>query len=136
MDYFKQAELLRSWTVAEVKSQPHLAVGQLNSAAATIERLGAEVERLHQENFWLTKQEPAPDMTKGRTIQLPPVELGDVVWLAKKRQNKVVRCRVARMDIEVDKVRLITKSRGSGVYGEDLFLTEEEAQKALKEAEA
>ena len=56
-DYTKQAELLRTWTVADVKSQPHLAVGQLNSAAATIERLAAEVERLHQENFWLTRQE-------------------------------------------------------------------------------
>ena len=130
IDYQSRADMMRTWTVAEVKAEPHLAVGQLTSAAAMIERLGAEVERLNKENFWLTQQEPVPDMTKGRTIQLPPVELGDVVWLVKG--DRVVRCRVCRMDIECGKVRLITKSRGCGVYGEDLFLTKEEAQQALE----
>lgn len=129
-DYQSRADMMRTWTVAEGKAEPHLAVGQLHSAAAIIEKLVDEVDRLNRENFWLTKQEPVPDMTKGRTIQLPPVELGDVVWLAKG--DRVARCRVCRMDIHEGKVRLITKSRGCGVYGEDLFLTKEEAEAALE----
>lgn len=55
-DYQKRADMLKSWTVAEVKAHPELAVGQLHSAAATIESLGAEIDRLHKENFWLTQQ--------------------------------------------------------------------------------
>lgn len=129
-DYQSRADMMRTWTVAEVKAQPHLAVGQLTSAAAIIEKLMDEVEQLNRENFWLTKQEPVPDMTKGRTIQLPPVEMGDVVWLTKG--DRVVRCRVCRMEIHEGKVRLVTKSRGCGVYGEDLFLTKEEALQALE----
>ena len=131
-DYQSRADMMRTWTVAEVKAQPHLAVGQLHSAAAIIEKLMDEVERLNRENFWLTQQEPVPDMTKGRTIQLPPVELGDTVWLVKRDQGCVSRCRVCRIEIHGSKVRMVTKSRGCGVYGEDLFLTKEEAQKALE----
>lgn len=132
IDYHSQAEMLNTWTAQEVKAQPELAVGQLRSAATTIERLGAEVDRLNRENFWLTQQEPVPDMTKGRTIQMPPVDLGDVVWLVKANQSKVVRCRVCRIEIHKGKVLLLTKSRGCGVYGDDLFLTKEEAQAALE----
>ena len=132
IDYQSQAEMLNTWTVQEVKAQPELAVGQLRSAATTIERLGAEVDRLNRENFWLTQQEPVPDMTKGRTIQMPPVDLGDVVWLVKANQSKVVRCRVCRIEFHQGKVLLLTKSRGCGVYGDDLFLTKEEAQAALE----
>ena len=132
IDYQKKADMLKTWTVAEVRAHPELAVGQLVSAADAIERLGAEVERLNRENFWLTKQEPVPDMTKGRTIHLPPVELGDVVWLAKANQSKVVRCRVCRIEFHKGKVLLLTKSRSCGVYGDDLFLTKEEAQAALE----
>ena len=133
-DYQSRADMMRTWTVAEVKAQPHLAVGQLTSAAAIIERLMDEVERLNRENFWLTKQEPVPDLNKGRTIQLPPVELGDTVWLVRLRKEGrvVVRCTVCKMEIHGDKVYLITKSRGGGVYGEDVFKTKEEAQKALE----
>ena len=63
-DYQSRADMMRTWTVAEVKAQPHLAVGQLTSAAAIIEKLMDEVERLNRENFWLSKQEPVPDLTK------------------------------------------------------------------------
>lgn len=132
IDYQSQAEMLNTWTAQEVKAQPELAVGQLRSAATAIERLGAEVDRLNRENFWLTQQVPVPDMTKGRTIQMPPVELGDVVWLVKANQSKVVRCRVCRIEIHEGKVLMVTKSRGCGVYGNDLFLTKEEAQAALE----
>lgn len=132
IDYQSRADMMRTWTVAEVKAEPHLAVGQLTSAAAMIERLGAEVERLNKENFWLTQQEPVPDMTKGRTIQLPPVELGDVVWLVRTRDDnsRIVRCTICRMEIHGDKVYIVTKSRGGGIFGEDVFSTKEEAQKA------
>lgn len=55
-DYQKKADMLKTWTVAEVRAHPELAVGQLVSAAAAIERLGAEVERMNRENFWLTRE--------------------------------------------------------------------------------
>lgn len=133
-DYQSRADMMRTWTVAEVKAQPHLAVGQLHSAAALIERLSAEVDRLNKENFWLTQQESVPNMTRGRKIQLPPVELGDVVWLVRTRndQHRIVRCTICRMEIHGDKVYIVTKSRGGGIYGVDVFSTKEEAQKALE----
>lgn len=132
-DYIGQAERLMDWNVLDIKNHPALTVGMLHSAAASIERLVSEVDRLNHENFWLSRQhESVPDMTKGRIIQMPPVELGDVVWLVKANQSKVVRCRVCRIEIREGKVILLTKSRGCGVYGEDLFLTKEEAQAALE----
>ena len=88
-DYQSRADMMRTWTVAEVKAQPHLAVGQLHSAAAIIEKLTGEVERLNRENFWLSKQEPA---TKNSTTQLPKVKLKDrqieaIVGMAKHNMN-------------------------------------------------
>lgn len=133
-DYIGQAERLMDWSVLDIKNHPALTVGMLRSAAASIERLVSEVDRLNRENFWLSRQGSVPDLTRGRTIQLPPVELGDTVWLVRLRKDGrvVVRCTVCKMEIHGDKVYLITKSRGGGVYGEDLFKTKEEAQKALE----
>ena len=132
-DYIGQAERLMDWSVLDIKNHPALTVGMLHSAAASIERLVSEVERLNRENFWLyRKQESVPDLPRGRTVQLPPVELGDTVWLAKRNQNRVVRCTIGKMEIHGDKVYLITKSRGGGLYGEDVFLTKEDAEKAME----
>lgn len=88
-DYQSRADMMRTWTVAEVKAQPHLAVGQLHSAAAIIEKLTGEVERLNRENFWLSKQEPA---TKNSTAQRPKVKLKDrqidvIAGMAKHSMN-------------------------------------------------
>ena len=134
-DYRDRADMMRTWTVQEVKAEPHLAVGSLHSAAAIIEKLMDEVERLNRENFWLTKQEPVPDLTKGRTIQLPPVEVGDLLWgIGKRGGNRYVKPgRVTQMQIHGDKVYLVTTGgSGSGYYREQLFSTKEEALQALE----
>ena len=54
-DYRDQVERLRNWTVLDMGNHPVLTLGMLRSAAATIEQLVAEVERLNLENFWLTE---------------------------------------------------------------------------------
>ena len=136
-DYIGQADRLMDWSVLDIKNHPALTVGMLHSAAASIERLVSEVDRLNRENFWLSRQVSAPDMNGGRMIQLPPVEIGDTVWLVRLRKEGrvVVRCTVCKMEIHGSKVFLITKSRGGGVYGEDVFLTKEEAEKALEDSD-
>lgn len=53
-DYKEQVYRLREWTVLDMQNRPVLTLGMMRSAALTIERLAAEVERLNKENFWLT----------------------------------------------------------------------------------
>ena len=47
---------LNNWSVVDIKNHPALTVGLLRSAAAEIERLSAENDRLHRENFWLSQK--------------------------------------------------------------------------------
>ena len=88
IDYQNRADLLKTWTVDEVKAHPELAVGQLHSAASTIEKLNAEVARLNQENFWLSKDR---SNTKDITSDLP-LKRGDMAWgVGKRGQNLYVK---------------------------------------------
>lgn len=142
-NYQKQADLLRAWTVDEVKAQPALALGQMHSAAATIERLGAEVDRLNKENFWLTK--PAPDRllprdtASGRVIELPPLEVGGIAWgfrRDKARRLIVVKGTVHHMEFDGEQVHIFAKYAFRGIYGKSVFSTQEEAKAALARLKA
>lgn len=53
-DYRTQVARLRDWSVLDMQNRPALTIGMMRSAALTIERLSAEIERLNKENFWLT----------------------------------------------------------------------------------
>lgn len=82
---------------------------------------------------------------KSRYIELP-CKVGDTVWIADKERNYVEKYTVSGMDMYdngnavITEVRLynyfaLIKSRGytSDYFGKQIFLTSEEAEKALKE---
>lgn len=134
-DYQKKADMLKTWTVAEVRAHPELAVGQLVSAAAAIERLGAEVERMNRENFWLTREEQHADAgKKGSMIELPPVKVGDIAYGIGKRGNNQYIKQGEVTSIEWQSTQMIVSVKGvcRGKIGERVFCTAEEAQAALE----
>lgn len=128
--YMKKAEMLKSWTAAEVKAQPVLVVGQLCSAAATIERLGAEVDRLNRENFWLTKTQ---ETKTARTITAPPLKRGDLAYAIGSRGGGlcIKQGPVSLVEIEDGRVMVHVKYAGCGRYGEQVFATREDAEMTL-----
>lgn len=134
-DYQKKADMLKTWTVAEVMAHPELAVGQLVSAAAAIERLGAEVERMNRENFWLTREEQKADAGKKcDTIELPPVKVGDTVYGIDRRGGgwHIKRGEVTSIEWQSSQVIVSVKGVCRGRMGERVFCTAEEAQAALE----
>lgn len=129
--YIEQVERLRTWTAEEVKTQPHLAVGQLCSAAASIEKLGAMVEKLNRENFWLTQMQAAEE---ARTIKLPPLEVGSTAWAIGNRGGWLYAKpgKVTRVEILNRTVVLHVNGVGKGQFGERVFATREDAMKVLE----
>lgn len=130
-DYQKKADMLKTWTVREVKMHPELVVGQLRSAAATIERLGSEVENMNRENFWLTWQRPAAG---AQSVEIPPVVKGDRVWCIGNRGGNAYlrRGKVDRVEIVDGRAAIYIHGVGMGEYGKRVFCTHEEAEAALK----
>ena len=137
IDYTEQVERLRDWTALNTKNQPALTVGMMRSAAATLERMGAELARLHQENlrlnqenFWLSQNQREP--IKKNMLELPPVGVGDSVFVIRKfgTDRRVGRARVCRMEIREGRVYLYAKGGGSGFFGEQVFGTQEDAENA------
>ena len=129
-DYQNRADLLKTWTVDEVKAHPELAVGQLHSAASTIEKLNAELARLNQENFWLSKEQREKDNV-ARNL---PLKRGDMAWgVGKRGQNLYIKPgEVSLVDIEDGKVYYTVYGVCRGEYGSSVFSTPEEAREALK----
>lgn len=134
-DYQKKADMLKTWTVAEVRAHPELAVGQLVSAAAAIERLGAEVERLNRENFWLTREEQkVAAAEKGSMIELPPVKVGDTAYGIDRRGGgwHIKRGKVTSIEWQSTQVIVSVKGVCRGKIGERVFCTADEARAALE----
>lgn len=129
-DYQKRADMLKTWTLDEVKIFPELMLGQLRSAAATIERLGGELENMHRENFWLTKQQPA---SGARAVEIPPVDKGDCVWCIGNRGGNeyLKRGKVSRIEIVNGRAAIYVKCVGMGEYGKRVFTSKEDAEAAL-----
>ena len=134
IDYQSQAEMLNTWTAQEVKAQPEVAVGQLRSAATAIERLGAEVDRLNRENFWLTQEQKKQETGEGRMIRVPPLQRGDVAYGICRRGGNlyVTHGKVTQVEIVGENVQIHVNSVGCGFYGEKVFKTKEDAQQALE----
>lgn len=53
-EYREQVKHLREWTVLDIQNRPAHTIRMMQTAADTIEKLAAEIERLNKENFWLT----------------------------------------------------------------------------------
>lgn len=53
-EYREQVKHLREWTVLDIQNRPAHTIRMMQTAATTIEKLMAEIERLNKENFWLT----------------------------------------------------------------------------------
>ena len=131
-DYIGQAERLRNWNVLDIQNHPALTVGMLRSAGAAIERLSDEVYRLNRENFWLSRNQKIAGEGK-RIVELPPVDVGDVVWCVGSSGGcACIRSgKVSRLEVADGRVTVCVYGVGSGVYGKRVFGTKEEAMAAV-----
>ena len=131
-DYYRdQAARLLDWDVLDIQSHPTLTLGMTRSAAAAIERLLVEVERLNRENFWLSNKQYEK---QARLIELPPLKKGDQAWCVTRRGQTwyAKPGPIAAMDIEDGKVYIHVSWAGRGPWGERVFATQEEAMAALE----
>ena len=131
-DYYRDmtARLLE-WNVQDVKHQPELTLGMMRSAAATIERLAAEIERLNRENFWLTNKQREETT---RLVELPPLKKGDRAYtIGRNGGNWYVKPGpVMSMEVEDGKICIHVGWVGRGPWGERVFATREEAEAAME----
>jgi hypothetical protein len=131
-DYRGQVERLNNWLVPDILNAPALTLGMLRSAAASIERLCGEVDRLNHENFWLTKKQEPEVEQEGMTM-LPPFKRGDMAWaIGGRGGNRYVQSgNVGLIEIIDGKIIVQVKYVGRGEYGKTVFATEEEAEAHL-----
>lgn len=132
-DYYReQADRLLDWDIHDIKRQPELTMGMMRSAAAAIERLVTEVERLNHENFWLSKNQKE-DPTK-QMVELPPLKNGDRAWgISCKGGNRYARSGpVTALEIVDGRVVISVNSVCKGHYGVNVFSTRKETMAALE----
>ena len=134
-DYYRdQADRLLSWDVRDIRRQPELTMGMMRSAAAVIERLVTEIDRLNHENFWLSKNQKPQEEPGKQMVELPPLKKGDRAWgISCKGGNRYARSGpVTSLEIVDGRVVVSVNGVGKGHYGVNVFRTQEETVAALE----